>query len=359
MENTYFITGYPGFLSGQLLDEIVATNNVHKLYLLVQPSMLQKAKQQFAIDGLFQNQWEFIPGDITEDELGLSQELRHNLQRSVTHVFHLAAIYDLSVKEKVAHKVNVVGTRNVNQFVEGIHSLKRYTYFSTAFVSGDREGTIFETELIRDQQFKNHYERSKYEAEVLALETKQNVPTTIIRPGIVRGHSKTGVTTKFDGVYFYLNMLERFRQLRFRNVPLLVKGSVNGNFVPVDYVVRAAVFLSHHEKGIGKTYHLTDPHPYTMEEVYTMLSETYLQKTPKKTLLSHIAGHSLNAVLERYFRVSSEALAYHEIDATYDSSQTVRDLSGSGIICPDFKETLAPMVSYYRDHRQDQLKYVT
>ncbi|GAK07839.1 SDR family oxidoreductase [Geomicrobium sp. JCM 19038] len=233
MENTYFITGYPGFLSGQLLDEIVATNNVHKLYLLVHPSMLQKAKQQFVIDGLFQNQWVLIPGDITQEGLGLSQELQYNLQRSVTHVFHLAAIYDLSVKEKMAHKVNVVGTRNVNQFVEGIRSLKRYTYFSTAFVSGDREGVIYETELIRNQQFKNHYERSKYEAEVLALETRQNVPTTIIRPGIVRGHSKTGATTKFDGVYFYLNMLERFRQLRFRNVPLLVKGSVNGNFVPV------------------------------------------------------------------------------------------------------------------------------
>ncbi|GAK07840.1 hypothetical protein [Geomicrobium sp. JCM 19038] len=90
-----------------------------------------------------------------------------------------------------------------------------------------------------------------------------------------------------------------------------------------------------------------------------MLSEAYLDKTPKKALLSHFAGRSLNPMLERYLRVSSEALAYHAIHATYDSSQAVRDLSGSGITCPDFKETLAPMISYYTKHRQDQQKYVT
>lgn len=62
-------------------------------------------------------------------------------------------------------------------------------YFSTAYVSGNRTGLIRETELQMGQQFKNHYEETKYKAEVLVQELK-DVPYTIIRPGITVGNSK-------------------------------------------------------------------------------------------------------------------------------------------------------------------------
>ena len=76
-------------------------------------------------------------------------------------------------------------------------------------LQGKREGKLLETELIRPYSFKNHYEETKFEAELLVEELKKDVAVTIIRPGIVRGHSKTGETIKFDGPYFFMNMIDQ------------------------------------------------------------------------------------------------------------------------------------------------------
>ena len=54
-------------------------------------------------------------------------------------------------------------------------SITRYMYFSTAYVAGKREGLLLETELIRPDAFKNHYEETKFEAEQLVEELKADV----------------------------------------------------------------------------------------------------------------------------------------------------------------------------------------
>lgn len=59
-------------------------------------------------------------------------------------------------------------------------------YFSTAYVAGKRGGTIFERELVHQEGFKNHYEETKYLAEIIVNQAKNNLPVTIIRPGIVK-----------------------------------------------------------------------------------------------------------------------------------------------------------------------------
>ncbi|CAL1548837.1 unnamed protein product, partial [Lymnaea stagnalis] len=38
--------------------------------------------------------------------------------RETTDVFHLAAVYDLAVEKDLAFRVNVEGTRNVNELVK-------------------------------------------------------------------------------------------------------------------------------------------------------------------------------------------------------------------------------------------------
>ncbi|GAK06192.1 oxidoreductase [Geomicrobium sp. JCM 19037] len=358
MDNTYLITGYPGFIASRIVKEIIQTEHVDHLYLLVLPDMKERAKAAAESLLLFENQVTIVEGDITKRDFGWTRELSHNLKRSVTHVFHLAAIYDLAVKKKQAEAVNVDGTRNVNRWTEGVKQLKRYVYFSTAYVSGDRRGTILERELVRGQSFKNHYEKTKYDAEVLVEEVSKTTPTTIIRPGIVRGDSVTGETAKFDGVYFYLNILERFRQLRLPRVPLVASSEAKGNFVPVDYVVSAAVYLGHKDVGAGKTYHLTDPNPFSMREVFHMLSEAYLGKTPKAGIASKLAGNRLSKPLEKYFRVEKEALAYAAVDADYDTEQAERDLQGSGIVCTPFDETVGALVHYYYEHKNDKDKHI-
>jgi thioester reductase-like protein len=361
---TLFFTGYPGFLADSLLKQIIHDQNqdIEHIYLLVLSSQKPLASEKIALTAkksqLNSNMFSLVEGDITKKNLAIEPAINDELKRNITHVFHLAAIYDLAVKKDPAYNVNVNGTKQVNDWVTSLKSLQRYIYFSSAYVSGTREGRIYEHELAEGQSFRNHYEHTKFQAEMLVEDFKKKMPTTIIRPAVVRGHSKTGETNKFDGIYFMLNLLDRLSYLP--SVPYFSEGTAEGNFVPQDYVLRAASKLSFEAVGEGKTYHLTDPEPYTMKELHQMLSEAYLGKTPNMMLSSQVSKTLLSIPsLRRWLQAEKEALDYFTIHSSYDASQAAADLSGSGIVCPDFKETIGPMVDFYRKYKHDYTRHIT
>ncbi|MEH7331979.1 SDR family oxidoreductase [Neobacillus drentensis] len=351
MEKGYFFTGFPGFICNQLIREVWKKNKLQgQVFALVLPGMANKAETErktiLSELGLPDTSLTIIEGDITRPELLNNPEELVNLNEKITHVFHLAAIYDLAVPRDIAYKVNVYGTANVNEWVRGLPNVERYTYFSTAFVVGVREGTLYETELIRPAHFKNHYEETKFEAEVLVEGMKKDVPVTIIRPGIVKGHSHTGETIKFDGPYFIMNFLERLKFLPI--IPRLGKGEAFVNLVPVDYIIQATAYLSLLEKAAGKTYHLTDPRPYRASELYEIIMQELLNKQPKGSIPLTLGKWFLSIKpLRKYLGVEKEALDYFSWMGNFDNTQAQNDLKDSGIICPDFREGIKPMASFY------------
>jgi nucleoside-diphosphate-sugar epimerase len=360
MANTYFFTGFPGFIATNLVKQLVRDRqDLEHIYVLVLPNLVDKAREEIAnvvnAGGVNRDHFTIVEGDITLPQLAIVPGIQEKLQEQVTHVFHLAAIYDLAVPEKLAIEVNVKGTQNVNDWVQTLTQLKRYVYFSTSYVAGTREGRILETELDMNQSFKNHYERTKYEAEVLVKGIMKAVPTTIIRPGIVVGHSETGETIKFDGPYFILNFLDKLSFLPV--IPYLGHGEAEGNFVPVDYIFQATIYLGHTEAGVGKTYQLTDPKPYKIDEVYRMLMKAFLGREPKGRLpLSWGKALMSFSSIRKWVRTEKEALDYFTCRAEYDCAEAQRDLAGSGISCPDFKDVIPTMVAFYKEHRNDASK---
>jgi thioester reductase-like protein len=363
MGNHYFFTGFPGFIASAIIKTLLSsTHDVEKIYVLVLPAMEEEAKKridEISTELSFSKEhFVLILGDITKENLQIAEIIQKELQESITHVYHLAAIYDLAVPKDIAYAVNVVGTNNVNEWILTLNNLLRYTYFSTAYVSGKREGAIFETELDMGQAFKNHYEQTKYEAEILVEAMKEIVPTTIIRPGIVKGHSKTGETVKFDGPYFILNFYHSLKWLPV--IPYLGKGTAEGNFVPVDYIFDSTLFLSHSKRGIGKTYHLTDPNPYKMREVCKMVMNEYLGRKPFGMIPLSLAKLGLSSpIIRKALKVEKEALDYFTCKSHYDTSQAEKDLEGSGISCPSFPETLKPMIHFYKLHEDNPTMQIT
>ena len=351
MGKGYFFTGFPGFICNQLIREVLKSKNLNgTVYVLVLPDMVEKAnKETTAIIseyGLVAYSFKLIVGDITKPLLSITPEEQEILQRNVTHVYHLAAIYDLAVPRGIAQKINVNGTENVNEWVKRLPNIERYIYFSTAYVVGNREGTLYETELNAPEGFKNHYEETKYEAEVLVEKLKTEVPTTIIRPGIVKGHSHTGETIKFDGPYFIMNFLDRLKFLPL--IPRLGKGEAFVNLVPIDYIIQATTYLSHLDKAAGKTYHLTDPHPYRASEIYEIMMEELLNKQPKGMIPLTLGKWFLSIKpMRKYLGVEKEALDYFTWKGHFDCTQAVTDLKDSGITCPDFKDGIKPMAAFY------------
>lgn len=360
MGSTYFFTGFPGFIATQLIQKIAVQHPDSEYYLLVHPT--QKEKAELEVGRLIadaygqQGNFHIITGDITVPNLGLNEGTSSTLIEKVNYVFHLAAIYDLAVPKELAERVNVIGTQNVNDWVKQIKALKRYVYFSTAYVSGKRTGRILETELIMGQEFKNFYESTKYKAEVLVQHEMDHIPTTIIRPGITMGNSRTGETIKFDGPYFVMRFLDKFARFP---IPYVGSGQAYINLVPIDYIVDATTYLSHAPVGEGKVYHLTDPKPYKAREAYRMITEALLEKKPTFTLPDRWIYAALSIPsFRRWVSVEKETIEYFRLRAEYDASQATRDLTESEVRCPDFAEYIPIAVNYYKEHRDDADKRI-
>lgn len=357
---TYFFTGFPGFIATRIVQKLFEQDPSSRFQLLVHPSQQEKAEKVIAqitqkragSRGCFI----IIPGDITKKNLDIPQKRLERLRDDIDYVFHLAAVYDLAVSKEIAYKVNVTGTKNVNDFVLQLNGLKRYVYFSTAYVSGKRTGRILETELDQGQSFKNHYEASKFEAEVLTQSVMRQVPATIIRPGIVMGDSKTGETVKFDGPYFVMRYLDKFSRFP---IPYPGRGKALLNLVPIDYIVDATCYLATHSVGEGKVYHLTDPNPYPAREAFEIICKTLIGKKASFTLPYFIINVLLSIpAFRRWLMVEKETIEYFRLQAEHDCTQTLEDLKDSGIKCADFKDYIQVCVKFYEKHRHDPDKMI-
>ena len=207
-----FLTGFPVFLGSGLLPRILSPATDPTAVCLVQAKFLGDAERR--VETLtseyphLEGRIEVLVGDITQPHLGLGKSKK--LQKSITEIFHLAAVYDLSVERNLAMRVNVEGTRHMLDFAAGCTALERFQYVSTCYVSGRYAGIFREQDLVKGQKFNNYYEETKYLAEVEVQKRMiGGLPATIYRPAIVVGDSRTGATQKYDGPYYVMRWLLR------------------------------------------------------------------------------------------------------------------------------------------------------
>jgi len=262
-------------------------------------------------------------------------------------VWHLAAIYDLAVDEQVAYRVNVVGTSHILDFCEALRNLVRLNYVSTCYVAGERDGLVLESELDVGQGHKNHYESTKFWAELEVQRRWGTLPTSIFRPGIVVGDSKTGATDKYDGPYFLINLLLRIpKWLPMVNVGA---GDATVNLVPVDYVVDAMVSIGSREGTTGKVYQLGDPNPMRARDLISLLLQRLGRKQAIGTIPSSLFEGALGvAPIRRLVGIPRESVVYFNHPVRFDVSATLEALEGTGIRCPHFSDYATTMIDYMK-----------
>ncbi len=342
------ITGFPGFIAKNLACELTR-NPSYRLTLLTHKSMYEKAKSIFSAYS-WHGEHQLIIGDITQKNLGLEESTSQELLHKTQVVFHLAAIYDLTVPEAAAQHVNVFGTKNMLDFFQASTALQHFNYISTCYVSGTRKGEIFEHELSQGQSFFNFYESTKNEAEVLIQKYKTTMPITIFRPAIVVGHSKTGETEKFDGPYVVLKFLHRIRWL-LRLVPNLGFDHCEVNTIPVDYVVSVLCNLGFEDLSLGKTYQVCDPTPPTTEDFFENMVKMIGGVTPFHSNTLRILILKLLRVpgISKITGISCQTLDYFSHPGYYREGQLKNDLSNTGIRCPNYKSYYPILYRYLRE----------
>jgi thioester reductase-like protein len=349
---TVFLTGFPGFLGSGLIERLLDRYDDTTVTCLVQSKFREEAESRAADLADDPDRIDFVEGDLTADRLGLAEEAYADLQAQTVEVFHLAAIYDLAVEREPARQVNVAGTRRMLEFAAGVDGLERFHYVSTVVVAGTYDGRFTEDMLREGQQFCNYYESTKHAAEVLVQERMDELPVTIYRPGVAVGDSDTGATQKYDGMYEFVELLAD--QGSTAVVPTVFGSSgAEFNVVPRDYIVDAIGYLSGIDESEGKVYHLADPDPPTTAELITTLGAA-MGKT-RTFVLPIVPKGITEGILSSLAYISDDAaefvraggLTYFDWPPSFDCSNAVEDLEGSGIECPDFGDYAENLVEFY------------
>jgi thioester reductase-like protein len=281
-------------------------------------------------------------------DLGLSSVEYQALSKELTWIHHLAGIYFMGVDDDTMRRVNVGGTRTVLDLARYAGKLERVVHWSTATVSGKRDGTVYEEDLDAGQKFHNGYERTKYDAERLVRTAMRQLPATVLRPSIIVGDSKTGEIDRLDGPY-YLMVLIATNASGLR-LPILGRGDAPLHLVPIDYVIEAAWHAARSEGAAGKTFHLVDPNPMTAREVFESVADHANTEKPRGSIPRPIARAVLRTPgLSRLGRGPLAFLDMLDHTVHYDQTNTAQALAGTKLVCPPLADYLPVLVRHVLD----------
>ncbi|XP_068621896.1 fatty acyl-CoA reductase wat-like [Battus philenor] len=222
-----FITGGSGFVGKNLIEKLIRCCNVNKVFLLLRPKKNKSLQERLdeiisnpVFDYLHKHKPEFvknvlaIAGDVSQLELGLSEDDRIMITEQVNVIFHSAANVSFDGTIKSVTLINVRGTRELLRLAKCCKNLRSVVHVSTAFSHATRSRvnlpvkelfydcpisystmielaeTVEETKLnemakILKQDWPNNYSFSKALAEQVVRSEGQDLPICIVRPAVV------------------------------------------------------------------------------------------------------------------------------------------------------------------------------
>ncbi|WIA40444.1 hypothetical protein OEZ86_013801 [Tetradesmus obliquus] len=229
-----FITGASGYIGSVVLEQLLRTTNVAKVYLLLRPRRGQSI--QARADALLQGalfhkvrdstkllqKVQVMGGDMSLPGLGLSPADRTALLSSVDFIVHCAADIRLEADIQETLTANFEGTRTVLELAAAAGHLKALVHVSSAFVNMNqprssivdeqvyplkfgtqavdveelaqelltmpkRDANLRADILLRRWKFPNTYTMGKHMSEQLVTryQAKQQLPVAIVRPSLV------------------------------------------------------------------------------------------------------------------------------------------------------------------------------
>jgi len=255
-----FITGASGFIGANLVHELTVRG--HRVRALF--------RRGADLRGLEGASFESVEGDICD---------RASLDRHMSGCdwcFHVAASYHLWLKDySTMYAANVEGTRNVLE-AAGAAGCKRIVYTSTVGCIGLPKaagGQVIPTDescLISERQLTNHYKRSKWQAEQVALSLAQKgFPIVIVNPTAPVGPRDVKPTPTGKVIVDFLN----------RDMPAYLETGLN--WVHVRDVAVGHILTA--EKGrVGERYILGNANGnWTMKHVFEILEKITGTPSPK------------------------------------------------------------------------------
>jgi amino acid adenylation domain-containing protein/thioester reductase-like protein len=360
-----FLTGATGFLGAHLLHELLRQTDATVSCLVrcanVQDGMgrIQANLQTHRLwDERFRPRIAVVKGDLEQERFGLSEADFDRLAAEVDTLYHNGAQVNLLYPYRALRKANVLGTREIIRLATRAR-LKPIQYVSSLAVFESAEyrdvPVIYETEdLGSGLGLTDGYAQSKFVAEKLLQRARADgVPVAIYRPGMISGHSGTGISNIGDMV---CRMVKGFIELG--SMPEL---DLAIDLVPVDYVSRAIVHLSTHALPLRPVFDLANAHPLRWDELtrnirdwgYPVRQCSYgtwqdqLQQACRRN-----PNHVLAPLMPLFVdKLPGEDMTYLEASSMcghgFDCTGTNTGLAATGIACPPAPELMPAYHAFF------------
>ena len=267
--NNILLIGSTGFLGSHIIDEFLKQNS-GIIYCLIRPknsiNPLDRLKQTltFYFGDKYINEFskriQVVTGDITKENLGLSDYDYNLLKNNIDVIINSGAIVKHYGLKKEFEDINVLGTKNIVDFCKKEN--KRLLHISTMSVSGsgEKEEAIvetpeninnkkqfYETNLFIGQKIKGIYTTTKYKAELIVLEAiYDGLDAQILRLGNITNRYCDGVFQQNINNNAFAKRIKSFIEIGAAPKYLL-KHSIE--LTPVDLASDAIVkILNHNSK---------------------------------------------------------------------------------------------------------------
>jgi thioester reductase-like protein len=350
------LTGATGFLGMELLARYLERTD-RTVYTLVRAESQEDADTRLrtVLEGLLGDTEAYVHrvvalrADLCRPGLGLTAARREQLAEAVSDVVHCAASISFELPLQEARDINVEGTRRLLELASLAQcrgGLRSFSHVSTAYVAGDWRGPFGEDDFAGGQRFRNTYEQSKYESELLVRGHATTLPVQIFRPSIVVGNSLTGYTTAFNVIY---SPLRAFARGTYVAIPGRAAAPVD--IVPVDYVADAIFSLAGRP---GTVHHLTAGEQAATLGELVQLATGYFERPRPRMLSPGVYRRLVHPLLvrrakgsrRRALQRSEVYFPYFDAHVRYENSRTRAALRPHGIEVPPIGEYFHRLMAF-------------
>ena len=339
------LTGSTGFLGIHILSSYLE-NCTNKIYCIVrdEPGIDAKTKLLDKLNYYFGEKYDhfiddriiIINGNISKDNLDLSDSDYYQLGINIDEVINCAAKVDHFGKYEDFYNVNVKGVKNLIDFCK-LYNKKLYQ-ISTLSVSGNSFVDDYATEQnfsdiveYRENNFyigqiiKNVYIETKFEAEKLMLDSiLDGLDGYILRVGNLMPRFKDGVFQENYDQNAYINRLSAF--LKLKCIPNNIYNAYV-EFTPIDYCADAIIALIQNSTKTNRIFHIFNHNHLYLDKLLEFLEDLnykidvvdeskfkniikkILQDDSKKSILNNLAndfGKDLNLNYESNIHIKSD-----------------------------------------------------